>query len=291
MLFSRRNLLLGSASLPFATAVAQPKEGAFRAAEAQLAALEQKNGGRLGVAVLEPATGARLSHRSRERFAMCSTFKFLAASAVAKAIDDGKAKPTQEIPYGPGDLLGYAPETKKHVAEGQMSLSDLCAAAIEWSDNTAANLMLRQIGGPPGLTRYIRTLGDDETRLDRTEPTLNTAIPGDVRDTTTPEAMLHDMNAILLGDALSPASRRQIESWMVNCKTGFRRLRAGLPPDWRVADKTGGGDYATANTIALLRPPQRSPLIATVYYTGSSTSPEGRDAVHAEVARIIARTF
>ena len=300
MLLNRRNVMLGSASLALggllsnadaAPPAPPPDRQRLRAAAVQLAALERRNGGRLGVAVLEPDSGARLTHGAGERCAMCSTFKFLAAAAMLAKVDAGKARLDQAIAYGPADLLSYAPETKKHVGDGQMSLGDLCAAALAWSDNTAANLMLAEIGGPRRLTRYIRGLGDKLTRLDRNEPTLNTAIPGDPRDTTTPDAMVADMAAILLGPALSPAGRGQLERWMAACQTGQNRLRAGLPPSWRVADKTGSGDHGTANTIALLRRDGRPPLLAAVYYTQSPATPAGRDAVHAHVAQLIADTF
>jgi beta-lactamase class A len=289
---SRRSLWLGALCLPFAAArAAAPAPGAIAAAEKRLAALERDNGGRLGVAVVDSGSGARLSHRAGERFAMCSTFKVLAAATVLKTVDDGRATLDAAISYGPGDLLGYAPVTRRHVGERHMTLGDLCAAAIEWSDNTAANLLLRQIGGPHAVTGYVRTLGDTITRLDRTEPTLNTAIPGDPRDTTTPDAMVADLTSLLRGDALSPSSRRHLTAWMIACKTGVKRLRAGLPPDWRVGDKTGSGDHATANTVAILWPPGRAPLIAAVYYTQSTAAPQARDAVHADVARLIADTF
>jgi beta-lactamase class A len=206
-------------------------------------------------------------------------------------VDAGTAQLDRKISYGPADLLDYAPITKAHVGEGGMSLGDLCAAAINWSDNTAANLVLQVIGGPAGFTQYVRSLGDSVTRLDRNEPTLNTAIPGDARDTTTPLAMVRDMQAVLLGKELSDVSRRQLEIWLVGDKVGDKRLRAGLPPSWRVGDKTGSGDNGTANTIAILWPPDRAPILAAVYHTGSSASVDGRNAVHKEVGSIIANTF
>jgi beta-lactamase class A len=172
-----------------------------------------------------------------------------------------------------------------------MSLGDLCAAAIDWSDNTAANLLLQIIGGPAGFTQFARSLGDDVTRLDRNEPTLNTAIPGDERDTTSPLAMLRAMRAVLLDKKLSETSRRQLETWLIGDKVGDKRVRAGLPPSWRVGDKTGSGDNGTANTIAILWPPGRAALLATVYYTGSSASVDARNEVHKEIGAIVANTF
>jgi beta-lactamase class A len=261
---------------------------ASQAAGERIAAIEARAGGRLGVAVLDTESGRRLAHRADERFPLCSTFKVLAAAAVLARVDAGTERLERRVAYGPADLLDYAPVTKAHVGEGGMTLGDLCAAAIDWSDNTAGNLILQAIGGPAGLTRYARSLGDAMTRLDRDEPALNAAAPGDERDTTTPAAMLGDLKALLLGEALSESSRGQLEAWMSDDKVGDARLRAGLPPSWRIADKTGSGDHGTANAIAILRPPARAPILAAVYYTESSAPMDARNAVHREVAEAIA---
>ena len=293
MPLSRRTLLLAAAALPFAPAsAATPKHEALRAAGRRIAEIERKAGGRLGVAVIDSGSSARLAHRGHERFPLCSTFKFLAAAAVLKQVDAGKARLDQPIAYGRADLLDYAPETKKHVAEGHMSLGDLCAAAIQWSDNTAGNLILKQIGGPAGFTHYARLIGDRITRLDRTEPTLNTAIPGDPRDTTTPAAIARTLETVLTKGALSPASARQLEDWMIGDKVGNARLRAGLPKDWRIGDKTGTGANGAANTIAFIRPPHRPLLFAAVYYWKGHDAPMAElNAPHAEVGRVIAEAF
>jgi beta-lactamase class A len=290
---NRRAFLVGLAVLASAQARAASPLSAEAANKAndQIAALEAREGGRLGVAVLDTASGSSLAHRAEERFPMCSTFKLLAAAAVLSRVDAGAEKLDRKIPYGQADLLEYAPVTKAHVAEGAMSLGDLCAAAIDWSDNTAANLLLQVIGGPAGFTQFARSLGDDVTRLDRNEPTLNTAIPGDERDTTSPLAMLRAMRAVLLDKKLSETSRRQLETWLIGDKVGDKRVRAGLPPSWRVGDKTGSGDNGTANTIAILWPPGRAALLATVYYTGSSASVDARNEVHKEIGAIVANTF
>ena len=263
----------------------------LRAAEDRITAIETRAGGRLGVCVLEAKSGRRIGHRAGERFPMCSTFKALAAAATLKKVDTGAEKLDRRIIYGESDLLGYAPVTKAHVADGAMSLGNLCAAAIDWSDNTAANLILQALGGPAEWTRFARSIGDPTSRLDRNEPTLNTAIPGDERDTTTPRAMARDLEAVLLGTALSEASRHQLESWMVNDKVGDKRLRAGLPAGWGIGDKTGSGDNGTANVIAIIRPPGRPPLLAAVYYTESTASTDARDAVCRDVGAIIGETF
>jgi beta-lactamase class A len=164
------------------------------------------------VAVIDTANGATLLRRADERFAMCSTFKAVAAAAVLRRVDEGREKLDRTIPFTSADLLDYAPVTKAHASEGAMSLADLCAAAIDFSDNTAANLLLAAIDGPKGFTAFIRSLGDETTRLDRNEPTLNAAVPGDERDTTTPIAMARDLQKVLLGDVLTEASREQLEA-------------------------------------------------------------------------------
>jgi beta-lactamase class A len=260
-------------------------------ANKRLAEIEAREGGRLGVFVRDTGTGATIEHRADERFPMCSTFKLLTAAAALKRVDEGAERLNRTIAYGPSDLLDYAPISKAHVTEGGMTLADLCAAAIDWSDNTAANLVLQTIGGPAGFTAFARSLGDTVTRLDRTEPTLNESLPGDPRDTTSPRAMAADMQKVLLGDALSDASRRQLQTWLINDKVGDKRLRAGLPSSWRIGDKTGTGERGSTNTIAILSPPERAPLIATVYYTESSAPMDARNAIHKEIGGLIAQTF
>jgi beta-lactamase class A len=289
LVLSRRALLAGLAAF----AAAAPARAALSSAEieARFVAIEAGAGGRLGVAVIDSGDGRRVGRRADQRFPMCSTFKALAAAAALKRVDEGAERLDRSVAYGPADLLDYAPVTKAHLGEGAMTLGDICAAAIQWSDNTAANLLLAAIGGPAGFTQFARSLGDQVTRLDRDEPSLNSAIPGDERDTTTPMAMARDLQAVLLGDALSPASRRQLEAWMIGDKVGDKRLRAGLPPDWGIGDKTGTGDHGVANAIAILRPPGRAPLFAAVYYAESLGSPDERDAVHREVARTVAEGF
>lgn len=192
--------------------------------------------------------------------------------------------------YSKERVVAYSPETKKHAGEGGMTLGEICKAALTLSDNTAANLMLESIGGPARLTQFARALGDDVTRLDRIEPELNEAKPGDPRDTTTPAAMLDDLRKIVLGDALSAQSRHQMTDWMVANKTGDRRLRAGIPRDWHVGDKTGSGGNAQTNDIAVIWPPGRGPIIVTVYFADSPASDDARDSVLAHVGRLAVKT-
>lgn len=251
----------------------------------RLDAIEKRAGGRLGVAALDTGSGKRVEHRGDERFAMCSTFKVLAAAAILKRADAGELTLEDRVSYGAADLLEYAPVTREHVKEGAMSIGELCAAALEYSDNTAANLLLQKIGGPAGLTQFVRAFGDETTRLDRIEPQLNTALPADERDTTTPSAMLTTLRALLLGDTLSVRSRAQLEDWMVRNTTGAALIRAGVPADWRVGDKTGRGDHGVVNDIAIIRPPGRAPILLAIYFAESSAAVETRTAVIAEATR------
>jgi beta-lactamase class A len=254
------------------------------------AELERSVGGRLGVASLDVASGRRLAHRAGERFPMCSTFKLLAVAAVLARVDRDQARLDRFIPYGPGDLLEYAPVTRAHVADGGMPLGELCKAAIELSDNTAANLILAQIGGPTGVTAFARVLGDPVTRLDRNEPSLNEAKPGDPRDTTTPAAMLADLRAVTLGGVLSPASRGRLIDWLKANDTGAARLRAGFPPAWPAGDKTGTGANGTSNDVAVAWAPH-GPILVACYLTGAAAPAGARDATIAAVAQIAVRRF
>jgi beta-lactamase class A len=294
LMLTRRAALIGAACLLPVTrlnAASLTGDAALQDAEKKLAGLEKQYGGRLGVMVLDTESNAHFGRRIEERFAMCSSFKWLAAACVLKRVDDGQDRLDRKVSYGEKDLMSYAPETKKHVNEGGMALGDLCAAAVEWSDNTAANLVLASFGGPKALTQFLRASGDKVTRLDRNEPTLNTAVPGDPRDTTSPQAMVSNLRNLLLGNLLSDASRQQLTAWMAGSQTGDKRLRAGLPTGWREGDKTGTGAHATANTVSIIWPSKGAPILAAVYYTASSASRDQQDGVHAEVGRILAETF
>jgi beta-lactamase class A len=254
-------------------------------ARARLAALERVHGGRLGVAILDTGSGRRVAHRDHERILMCSTFKLLLVSQVLTRVERGAAKLDHRIVFGKEVLLEYAPITKRHVGPPGMTIAALCEAAITVSDNTAANLLLASVGGPRAVTSYARGLGDAVTRLDRTEPTLNR--PDGELDTTTPAAMLADMRKLLLGNALSPASRRLLTGWLLSNRISGDSLHAGLPADWREGDKTGSGRTAS-NDIAILWPPRRKPVLVTAYYENAGAGVAARQRVLAEVGRIVA---
>jgi beta-lactamase class A len=255
---------------------------------ARLAAIEARTGGRLGVVVLDGAIGRSTGYRADERFPMCSTFKLLAAACVLARVDRNEERLARRVTYTERDLVTYSPATKDHVGGEGMTIAQICEAAVTLSDNTAGNLMLATFGGPEGLTRYARSLGDDVTRLDRIETALNEAIPGDPRDTTTPAAMAADVRATVLGDALSPSSRHQLAAWLVSSKTGDKRLRAGFSPEWRIGDKTGTGNNGATGDVAVVWPPGRPPFVVAVYLVAPQGSADSRNEVFADVARIVA---
>ena len=254
-------------------------------ATTRLEKLEKDLGGRLGVFVLDTATGTQFGYRAEERFALCSTFKVLAAAAILKKSEQVEGLMQRFVKYGQSDLVSYSPITQKHIGEG-MTVADLCAAGIQYSDNTAGNLLMTILGGPRAVSAFARTIGDTEFRLDRWETALNTAIPNDPRDTSTPMAMGRSLHRLVLGDALQPAHRTQLRDWLLGNTTGAARIRAGVPTDWTVADKTGGGDYGTANDVAVLWPPHREPVVIAVYTTQHTKDATARSDEIASAAQI-----
>ena len=283
----RRTFITAAACLAGTAQAGQDR--ATRALLRALRGIEQGVGGRLGVAALDTGTGRLAAHRGGERFALCSTFKLLLAAQALHRVDRGIEQLEHRIAYGQADLLEYAPVTRPHAGGAGLTVAELCEAAMAWSDNTAANLLLARQGGPQALTDWLRTLGDPTTRLDRNEPALNDVPPDDVRDTTTPEAMARTLQAVALGEALTPASRERLQGWMLGCRTGDQRLRAGMPSGWRIGEKTGTGPRGTSNDIGVLWPPGRAPVALACYLTGSTADGARRDAAIAEVGRRVAQ--
>ena len=291
---SRRELLVGATAfvpMLYARTTELRERGNSDNTQEALGAIEKRLGGRLGVTAWDSGSGKRIEHRAGERFPMCSTFKFLAVAAVLSRVDKKEEKLDRVVHYTNDDLLEYAPITKQHVQEG-MTVSALSAAAIQYSDNTAANLLLTILGGPDGVTGYARLLGDSVTRLDRNEPTLNTAITGDVRDTTSPSAMLGDMKKLLIDrGALSEESQKRLQEWIIGNTTGEAMLRAGLPSTWRIGDKTGHGRNGSTNDIAIGWPTNRQPILITAYFVESAAPAADCSAAIAEVGRLVGGEF
>jgi beta-lactamase class A len=293
MVTRRDFLLTGSAAATAAAILPRPGFSAarrFDALSASLARLEQKNNGRLGVAVLDTTSGESGGYRTDERFAMCSTFKMLLAANMLHRADTGRESLDRTIAIPASIVLVNSPITQDH-AGGTMSVRDLCAAIVDRSDNTAANLLLDAIGGPNAITRFSRSLGDRVTRLDRTETTLNEAVPGDPRDTTSPAAMVGTWRKLLLDNTLSPSSRKQLTDWLIANKTGDERLRKGLKAGWVVGDKTGSNGENTTNDVAIFWPANRPPVLVAAYLTACAGTDEKRNAVLADVGRLIAKAI
>lgn len=285
----RRAFLLAAATAP----LIRPSSGFANIlsgkapAESEFARLEDTFGGRLGVDVYDTGNGTQFGYRSGERFPMCSTFKLMLVGAVLARSMKTDVILDRRIMYARHDLVSYSPVTAAHVVHG-MTVSELCKAAIQHSDNTAANLLIRMLGGVAAVTAFARSIGDTKFRLDRNETELNTAIPGDERDTSTPAAMGKSLRVLALGNALHDRQRTLLKDWLRGNTTGGDRIRAGLPDGWAVGDKTGSGAYGTTNDVALIWPPKRSPVSLAIYYTQDEETAESKDEVIASAARIAA---
>jgi beta-lactamase class A len=274
-MISRRTMLAGSALLLPSFA---------HAADASIAALEKQSGARIGVAALDTGSGRHLAWRADERFVMCSTFKLSLAAAILARADRGAEHLGEMIHYDRSVPLGVSPATLRNVDRG-MTVSALCEAAVIYSDNGAANLLLDRLGGPAAMTRFWRGIGDPVTRLDNNEPKLN--VPDGMRNTTMPAAMLGNLKTLLLGKALSAASRARLRGWMRTTTTGVNRLHAGLPQAWQWGDKTGTSDahYGLVNDIGIATPPGRSPILMVTY------TERGNEKTVAAVGATLAKAF
>lgn len=289
-MFTRRSALAGSLALAGCSFGLYGEREAL--AEQRIREVEERLGARVGFAALNTGAGEWISNRTHEPFAMASTFKWLLAAQMLEIAEGLPGFLEQRILYTEGDLLDYAPAARANLARGWMTVEECCEAIVVVSDNTAANLLLVGASGPPGFTSFLRAHGDSVTRLDRTEPALNENLAGDERDTTTPDAMARTLQRFLLEDGvLSPASREKLIGWMVATATGRQRLRAGLPSDWLVGDKTGTGARGAVNDVAIAWPPNRAPIVMACYMSDGDANTATRSAAHADIARIIAETW
>ncbi|MCX4524149.1 MULTISPECIES: class A beta-lactamase [unclassified Streptomyces] len=305
---SRRTLLTVGAGAALAVAV---PAGAARAASASASAsvsapgeaagvtarlrvLEREYGARLGVYARDTATGRTVLYRSDEPFPMCSVFKTLAAAAVMRDLDHDGTHLAKRIHYTQQDVTdaggGEITKRPENIAGG-LTVAELCSAAIAQSDNAAGNLLLRELGGPTAITRFCRSLGDRTTRLDRWEPALNSAEPSRVTDTTSPRAIGQTYARLTLGDALTPGHRERLTGWLLSNTTSGDRLRAGLPRDWAVADKTGAGSYGTNNNVGIAWPPGRPPVVLAILSTKPDAAAPRDNALIADAAKLLADTF
>ncbi|MFC5399270.1 class A beta-lactamase [Undibacterium jejuense] len=293
---NRRAMILLGTLVPFFTTL--PIHAQIRTEEkdkypievalSELAKLENDLGGVLGVFALNTANSAQLAYRADVRFPVCSTFKVLLVSAILAHSSQVTGLLQQRIFYKQSDLVNYSPVSEKHINDG-MTVAELCAAAIQYSDNSSANLLMKMLGGPGVVTAFARSIGDKEFRLDRWETELNTALAGDLRDTSTPQAMGRSLNRLLLGDVLSVEQRKQLKVWLMGNTTGATRIRAGVPADWQVGDKTGTGDFGTAHDLGVIWPPGREPVVVAIYTRLPEKDAKARSDVIASAAEIISR--
>jgi beta-lactamase class A len=254
---------------------------------ANLAAVEARCGGRLGVFAVNTASGSRIGYHANELFPMCSVHKFLTVAAILSGAEKNRFRLEQHIPYNSDVILEYAPVTRMNLPSGFMTVEALCEAAIRASDNTADNLLLKLLGGPSGWTHFARSIKDDVSRLDRYEPELNSSLPGDFRDTTSPRAMTRTLATIFFGNILGDESRARLTGWMSDNALTKNLIRSGLTTGWQVADKSGSGSNGTLNDVAVIFPPHAAPILVAVFLTGSSAQVAERERVVAECARII----
>jgi beta-lactamase class A len=296
MELDRRGVLASGAAMALAGCVPKAPPAPSVAPNIAMADLETKAGGRLGAFVLDTESGKMAGHRHDELFGMCSTFKLALAAAVLQLADKGLLDPEMPLRYGETDMIPNSPVTRENLAKGAMSIIALAEATQTTSDNAAANLLIRHLGGPAAVTAIFRGWGDPVTRLDRYETEMNNVPPGEVRDTTSPRAFARTMARLLAGDdILKPASRERLVLLMIDTKTGSERIRAGLPASWKSGDKTGTGWGSTynnkTNDVAIFWPPARPPVVVTAYYEADGKYDEIRDAdqaVLAEIGRIAA---
>lgn len=246
---------------------------------------------RVGIALFDANTGRTVHYRGDERFPLNSTHKAFSCAALLAKVDAQAVALDQPVSISSGMLVAYSPITEKSLAPQTITLRELCRAAVSYSDNTAGNVVLDAIGGTAGFNAYMRSLGDDQTRLDRKEPELNESVPGDLRDTTTPMAIIDGLRKVLLGDGLSEASRIELRQWMLDDRVGAALLRASLPSGWRIADKTGAGGYGSRSIIAVIWPPARRPLVVGIYITQTDASMAASNQAIARIGAVLSEVY
>lgn len=288
--FIKKTFVLVLLFLNITISLANPQQPTEVIFQKQITKLETTSSGRIGIFAINTANNNILEYRADERFPLCSTSKLITVAAILKLSMKNQNLLQKKIFYDKHTLIAHSPITAQHVATG-MTIAELAAAAITESDNTAANLLMQQLGGPHAITLFARSIGNNSFRLDRWEPELNTAIPGDLRDTATPSSMAQSIKQLVLGKVLAPQQRTQLKTWLIETKTGDARIRAAVPKNYIVADKTGSGAYGTTNDVAIIWPPHAKPIIMAIYFTQKKQTAVSQDAVVAAAARIALANF
>ncbi|MFN3838243.1 MAG: class A beta-lactamase [Brevundimonas sp.] len=285
--FDRRTLIGGAGAL--ALAGCYPRREGPKAEEEQppflLSDLEARHGGRLGVAALDVRSQRRVSWRGQERFPFCSTFKAFLAAATLGRVQREEERLDRAVPVTRADMIPHAPVTEKAIGR-TLTIRELMQAAVEVSDNPAANILIREMGGIAVWRSWWPTFGDTTTLISRLEPDLNTALPNDPRDTCLPDQTVANIRELAFSDRLIPVHDQLIQGWLIGSPTGPNRLKAGVPHGWTVAHKTGTGANGTANDVGMAIPLSGAPVLLAVYFTGATeASDDQRDAVIAEATR------
>lgn len=292
MQLNYKSILFAVGVFPFITVSVSQADNSVNEPEIhrKLITLEQKSGGRLGVALINLSDNSQILYRASERFAMCSTSKVMAVSALLKKSETNKGIMEERITLKEKDLVTWSPVTEKKLATG-MTLTELSAATLQFSDNTAMNVILRYLGGTSAATSFARSIGDQTFRQDRTEPDLNAILPGDERDTSTPLAMAQSLEKLTLGNVLAEPQRQQLVAWLKGNTTGGASIKAGLPANWEIGDKTGSGDYGTTNDIAVIWTEKKAPMILVTFFTQPLKDAKGRKDVLSEATKIVVSPF
>ncbi|RNL73027.1 class A beta-lactamase [Streptomyces sp. I6] len=266
-----------------------PGPAAVSSAVREFTELEDRFEARLGVYAVDTGTGREVVHNDEESFAYASTFKALAAGAVLR--EYSLSGLDRVIRYSADEMVAHSPVTAKHVGTG-MSLAELCDAAVRLGDNTAANLLLDQMGGPRGLDAALEEIGDDVTRMERRETQLNEWSPGSLSDTSTPRALAGALRAYALEDALGKGERAQLTAWLRASATGAELIKAGVPKDWLVGHRAGAGSgYGVRNDIAVVWPPDSAPIVMAIMSNGLRRDADYDDRLIAGAASVVADTL
>ncbi|MEM9448403.1 MAG: class A beta-lactamase [Cyanobacteria bacterium P01_E01_bin.6] len=249
--------------------------------------IEASMNARVGIAVYDKETNQNWQYHANHRFPMNSTFKTIACAALLARVDSAQEQLEHIVIFDESELVTYSPITETRIGAPGMSLDELCEATMTMSDNSAANFILEAIGGPEALTQFMRSIGDEISRLDRWEPDLNEVVPGDERDTTSPNAMARTLEQLVLNGTLSLDSRQKLENWLKGNEVGDDLFRSEVPCNWDIGDRTGAGGYGSRSIAAVMWPPQREPVIAAVYITETEASFDDRNAAIAEIGGAI----
>ncbi|MCF6766562.1 class A beta-lactamase [Thiotrichales bacterium 19S3-7] len=278
-------LLLFLFILPFSLFASEANQLVF---QEQIHQLELEYGGKIGITVIDTSNNATLRYHSNDRFPYCSTFKFIVVGAILKQSNHNPNLLTQRIYYTKNDIVNaYSPYTIDNLKQGNSSMSvKALSKAAMYSDTTATNLLIKKLGGNDKVIEFAHSIGNTPFRLDRMEPHINTAIPGDQRDTSTPYAMAYSMQQIALGNVLNKMQKDYFQQWLRLNQTGDQRIRAAAPSNWIVGDKTGTGDYGTTNDVAVLWPPNHKPIIISIYYTQDKKDAKSNNMVLKLAAKV-----